>query len=47
MSEHRVHLFVKITDWLITAITALLAYPWGNIFHGKNVDGADFRSVRL
>jgi len=23
MSEHRVHLFVKITDWLITAITAL------------------------
>ncbi len=25
MSEHRVHLFVKITDWLITAITVLLA----------------------
>ena len=25
MSEHRVHLFVKITDWLITAITTLLA----------------------
>jgi hypothetical protein len=25
MSEHRVHLFVKITDWLISAITALLA----------------------
>ena len=24
MSEHRVHLFVKITDWLITAITVLL-----------------------
>ncbi len=25
MSEHRVYLFVKITDWLITAITVLLA----------------------
>ena len=25
MSENRVHLFVKITDWLITAITALLS----------------------
>ena len=25
MLEHRVHLFVKITDWLITAITVLLA----------------------
>lgn len=25
MSEHRVHLFVKITDWLITAITVLLS----------------------
>ena len=25
MSGHRVHLFVKITDWLITAITVLLA----------------------
>lgn len=25
MSENRVHLFVKITDWLITAITVLLA----------------------
>jgi hypothetical protein len=25
VSEHRVHLFVKITDWLITAITVLLS----------------------
>lgn len=25
MLEHRVHLFVKITDWLITAITVLLS----------------------
>ena len=32
MSEHRVHLFVKITDWLITAITALLALYIGYRF---------------
>ena len=32
MSEHRVYLFIKITDWLITAITTLLALYIGYRF---------------